>query len=222
MRNYVVTGTGRSGTAFTARLFTGLGWRCGHEEVFTPRLERFTGFGPYLGDASWFAVPHLPTLSEEVLVIHQVREPLATIRSLASLAVFRHWWEPRTLDVVARNILRRRPPPRGPFHRFARRHSPRSWEHWSPFARAARHWVDWNTTIETLAAHRRYVRVKVEDYDRELLDHLADSIGVQAREPLWPSPATNSRRRAFDRASFDDLPPNLAGEVNELAVRYGY
>jgi hypothetical protein len=223
MRNFVVTGTGRSGTTYTAQLLTSVGWACGHEDVFTPTLDRFDGFGDYVGDASWLAVPHLDGLPADVPVIHQVRDPLATIRSLASVAFFRHWWTPRALKFTAQHTLLRRSPSRGPFHAFARRHFPEVWEHWSPFTRAARHWVDWNLRVEAAGSARDYLRVRVEDIDGETLDALSELVGASLQPPArWPPATVNTRRGAFDGAGLDDLPAVLATDVAEVAGRYGY
>jgi len=68
LHHFVVTGSGRSGTTYAARLFTALGVECGHEAVFRVDTSRFTGFGPYVGDASWLAVPFVASLPDDVRV----------------------------------------------------------------------------------------------------------------------------------------------------------
>src|SRR5688572_3038641 len=75
---FVIVGTGRCGTTYTAELLTQSGVPCGHESIFS-----YTGmnycFG-YEGDASWLALPHLG--GYQGIVVHQTRHPLAVINSL--------------------------------------------------------------------------------------------------------------------------------------------
>jgi hypothetical protein len=60
--SFVVTGVGRSGTGYTAKLLTRLGFPCSHEAVFFPAAEANRGKlfrdepGPW-GEASWMAPP---------------------------------------------------------------------------------------------------------------------------------------------------------------------
>ena len=71
---FIVTGAPRSGTAFFASL---LGWA--HE-----RSYGLDTAGPALEpEVSWLAAPHVTR--ESALVLHLVREPTATIRSIAAV-----------------------------------------------------------------------------------------------------------------------------------------
>ena len=91
MRRFVITGTGRCGTAWMSRALTVLGIRCEHEGVFNPRtladgtwrarLDRRSG-------CSWLALPVLAELPADVAVFALVREPLAVIRSLMGIRFF--------------------------------------------------------------------------------------------------------------------------------------
>lgn len=80
---FVVVGSGRSGTKYAAELFTRLGIPCGHEAVFgwTPQTA-----GTLAGDASFLAVPFLETF--DGAVYHQVRHPLAVLRSIMATRFF--------------------------------------------------------------------------------------------------------------------------------------
>ena len=85
MKRFLVTGCARSGTGYIATLLTALGVPCGHERVFNPLT---LGKGDELlwpdaspGESSWLAAPFIPNLPEEVLILHQVRETVAMIRS---------------------------------------------------------------------------------------------------------------------------------------------
>lgn len=91
---FIVTGTGRSGTGFTAAFLTALGIPTGHEEVLNPYypydandLSRDWPEG-LRGDASWLAVPHLAqikSLDSSPAIIHVVRNPLHVMRSMVGI-----------------------------------------------------------------------------------------------------------------------------------------
>lgn len=73
---FVVVGTGRHGSKWTAEVLTAAGVPCGHEEWWNPTGERRPGLA---GDSSWCALPWLPW--HRGPVVHQVRHPLAVIES---------------------------------------------------------------------------------------------------------------------------------------------
>lgn len=79
----LVVGTGRCGTGYIARVFNRAGVTCGHESVFT--VDGFVTDHKYTCDASWLAVPFLPSVSDDTLIVHQIRNPLLTLGSLAAI-----------------------------------------------------------------------------------------------------------------------------------------
>lgn len=87
MMKMVVTGTGRCGTGYMAKVLSGAGLPCGHEEVFGPH-----GWNPHSklpADSSWLAVPFLPVLEMAHCSIVQVyRNPGAVISSLLGIKFF--------------------------------------------------------------------------------------------------------------------------------------
>lgn len=77
MTQFLVTGCGRSGTAWAAELFTALGYPCTHEGSFSYERE-----GPLEGsDSSWLAMPHLDNLPPATPIIHLVRDPYLVVQS---------------------------------------------------------------------------------------------------------------------------------------------
>lgn len=74
---FLVTGCGRSGTAWAAALFTALGYPCGHEVQFTPNVS-----GPLARpESSWLAVPHAIHLPEGTPVLRLMRNPYYVVQS---------------------------------------------------------------------------------------------------------------------------------------------
>jgi hypothetical protein len=77
-RPFLITGCGRSGTAWAARFFTEIGHPCEHEEQFTPEME-----GPLTRpEASWLAIPHLESLPEGTTLLRMMRDPYLVVRSV--------------------------------------------------------------------------------------------------------------------------------------------
>jgi hypothetical protein len=75
---FLVTGCGRSGTAWAASLFTALGYPCGHEELFS-----YDRGGPLTApEASWLAVPFIDDLPGEVPVLRIMRDPYKVVQSI--------------------------------------------------------------------------------------------------------------------------------------------
>lgn len=78
MKPFLVTGCGRSGTAWAAHLFTDMGYPCGHEVVFSPWAS-----GPLdRSDSSWLAVPHLPSLPADTPILRVMRDPYLVVQSI--------------------------------------------------------------------------------------------------------------------------------------------
>lgn len=76
--DYLITGTGRSGTRYAATLMTELGYPCSHETWYNIYAECS---GPPGGESSWLAVPRLPIPRPTVQL---VRHPHKVLESRVS------------------------------------------------------------------------------------------------------------------------------------------
>ncbi len=77
-RPFLITGCGRSGTAWAATLLTHLGYPCGHEQQFNPWRA-----GPLTApESSWLAVPHLTDMDSGIPLIRVMRDPYLVVRSV--------------------------------------------------------------------------------------------------------------------------------------------
>lgn len=227
---FVVTGTGRSGTGYTADLFTAAGLRCGHEQVFratpvfgeraAPRQglvaalkgpvargretlhRRRSGFD---GDASWMAAPRLARF--EGVSFLQLRHPLPVIRSFMGTRFFSE-------------------PSRNPGqHGYAAAFFTPTGD---DMVDAMRWWVFWND----LAREHATVVYRLEDLDEFAFAGMLDLVGAEdpalrAAEAFHAVPAdVNSSTRRGDRPGvigWGDLPTGEARDRLESAMlRYGY
>lgn len=212
---FVVSGCGRSGTGYAAAVLTALGAPCGHAAIFNPATlaqgGRIAWPERFAGDASWLAAPFLGRLPEGSLVLHQVREPLAVIRS-----------------ILRSGILERD----GEECRIAEAQLPEL-ALGGPTVRAMRYWVEWNRMVEAAADYDdlRYRRHRLEDLDvegvRALCECLGLKRGVEVVQRVLAALPRNSHTRGDKRhdpsVTWGTLPKGeLLDELIELAQCYGY
>lgn len=210
---YVVVSTPRSATGWTSQVLCAMGLKCGHEKHFTHDQQLYESeieSDCTWGDSSWLAAPFLDKLPPSTMVLHQVRDPCATIASLVGLAHFSHWV--RLLDE---------------YHIFMQAHLPRELPAGlNAIQRAAHFWLIWNTMIEE--AGRRigwpwYVRYRVETpnipaiYHQEITGHQPTDDQVRKASEI-PTDFNSKPGRIKPVVTMDLLPAPVA----ELARRYGY
>jgi hypothetical protein len=231
---FVVTGCARSGTLFMAEALSRLGHPCGHEVLFTPDTTTLPDFGNADGDVSWLAAPFVDQLPAGSVVLHQVREPLATIRSLVGMRVFQTRphvgmdlrYRLQHLHVrVARPIVNPR------FVRFAADHCPEAFRPDDEPSRAATYWIRWNQLIQDRAEARDdlvYRRYRVEDLDDELLVELDGLLGGnatvdEAAEVRTALGTSTHRTRQVDAVALHDLAtPATRQALPTAAADFGY
>lgn len=214
-RLFIVSGCGRSGTGHAAAVLTALGAPCAHAAVF--RDDTAGARGPVTwpkqcaGDASWFAAPFIGRLPEGAFVIHQVREPLAVIRS-----------------VLRCGLLGDGQPER----KFAEAYVPEL-ALGGPTVRAMRYWVEWNRMVEAAADYDDlvYRRHRLEDLDVDGVVALCEHLGLcrspdVVRRVLDSRPRdlhTRGDKRRDSAVTWESLPKGaLLDELVELARTYGY
>lgn len=202
MKRFIVTGCPRSGTAYTAKLFSALGIRCGHEKVFG--IAQAAGLKPVDwsgadGDSSFLAVPFLPV--DDAVVLHQVRHPLEFARSVVGIAF------------LSDNRREK------PFPTIVGRHFPEVYEPERQPERAAVLWRVWNTRAEEHAD----ITYRLEDFDVPLLLRLGELLELdlsedQAAQALASVPKDVNRRNRMEKLRWARIAPI----VDDLATHYGY
>jgi hypothetical protein len=230
---FVVTGCARSATLFMAEALSRLDHPCGHEVLFTPETTTVPAFADAQGDVSWLAAPFLADLPAGTVVLHQVRDPLATIRSMVGVRMFQtkpHPFMQVRYRLQYYRIRVARPITNARFVRFAARHCPGVFDLPDQVSRGASYWVRWNRMIEGAAARPdlRYRRYRVEELDDELLLELDRMLGGSAspadvasvRRDLGTS---THRARQVDALTLDAIADVATREsLAELAQEYGY
>jgi hypothetical protein len=244
LRPFVVTGTARSGTMFTAAVLAGLGLHVGHEDVFGPRSRSFDGWHGRHGDVSWLAAPFLGDVGD-ALVMHQLRHPLRVVRSLVGMRFMadRSWlfltgddlytrtkWRVRERLMAAGHVPASDHGPRG--HRvyrdFLDSFEPGLWELPTEPERALAYWVRWTRRIRAYAESTAYRSHHLERLDAELLSGLLGEIGLtvapqHVQLAMDKVPTDLNSRRVAGGLGWDDLPSGpLRRAAEELAESLGY
>lgn len=164
---FIVTGTGRCGTVYAAKLLTELGIPCGHESIFNehgmnfePKLSHCSTFSvlenkelkPWvdineiIADSSYLAVPFLEHLEvKNIPIIHIIRNPLKVISSF----------------VQSLNYFSNEAPQNDPWQKIIYNTLPELSNISTQIERACYFYINWNKKIEE-CADRRYIQIKIE------------------------------------------------------------
>lgn len=205
MRPVIVTGCGRSGTAYVAQVIRATGIDCGHE-------RHFNGIDPPgpvptdLVESSWLAAPYLHNLPPDSEVVHLVRHPLPVIAS---------WLANRSIE---RRFVRR----------YLLKHCPQALSGPGPENRVMRYWLEWNQKVERFAT-LTVTPLQVETLICEDLGWLlADrgdflSIEAAAHEAIKSVSKITNRKAVVRPLRWEDLPAGpVLDSVREMAERFGY
>jgi hypothetical protein len=131
---FLITGCGRSGTKYTAKVLQKAGLDVQHEK---PGRDG-TVSSVWAVEDTWYPGYHAQKRPEFDLILHQVREPLATIGSLTT-ALQGSWnWNARHIPID----------PKAP-----------------SLIKAARYWYYWNLKIEEIAQHRYRVEDMKDEWE---------------------------------------------------------
>lgn len=234
MKPIVICGSGRSGTLFFASLLGELGVPATHEQVFHPSTSGWPADFVDI-EASWLAAAFIDAAPRHVVIVHLVRDPTSVCRSLIGREFFRY----SSRDMSGLRALRHRahlrslPKGRRQMVGFAERHFRTIIDQPSESGRCAAYWCEVNgRVLETEESHV-YVRVRIEDLDRETVADVLTkasrripngrSIDSAFERARATSHASNLRQR--QRANeFDpkDLSDALKDRVGRLASEFGY
>ena len=202
---FVVVGSGRSGTRYASALFDALHIPCGHEAVFSahqPSARRL------IGDASFGVVPYLDEFKG--VVLHQVRHPLSVLASMLATNFFDR---PENYD---------------PYYRLITSVIPTIDRLDSQMLKAMHFIVVWNKLCEDEAV----LRWRLEDLTAETICRATEVVGhkrtlADCRDAIAIVPRGINRleQHGIRRIELDwgDLPDcNEKTNLAELASRYGY
>jgi len=212
---FLVTGCGRSGSTFTARLLTNVGIRTSHEEFFTSYTPPSTVFAveqwlvetKTAGEVSGLAAPWLRLLPVNLTVIHLVRNPVAVIASLMGL---------RNLHLEMRyhaNI------------KFNFRYLPQLKHEDDPLILCMKYWLYWNRLVEPCAQYRWQVeRLQHPLYLRDRLAELGHVWSLEGCEAaIQQSTVADNAGKRDMAVRWNNTPDSwLKRAIRTAAHNYGY
>lgn len=207
MRRVLVTGIGRSGTGYMAKLLTEAGLPCGHEAIYDSGTQYEPKWEQAQAESSWFATPWLDTVPDKTFVLQVVRHPVKWLSSWVHTV----WSKDRLLS---------------PPIKYITRHTGIDWTREARedvISASMRLWVTWNAMIERSITE--HLRMRVE-FDREPIVRALNYAGVH-RGPDLPARAmevpSDVNSRSHPPLSWDDCKDRHgAARFREKAKRYGY
>lgn len=218
---YIVTGTGRCGSSYCAKLLTSLGIPCGHESIFDYNgldvaSKRIGGELPItlsevsqkdgrwidpttiIAESSYCAAPFLNHFS--VPVIHITRHPLKVISSFL-----------RDLKFFQSEV------PSNEWETFIYSQVPELTKKMLPIKRACLYYLRWNQMIEQYKGP--YYRHRVEDN----ISSLAQFLGCEVSDNIFSNKTENTMKQRVKDIGLADLPRNnISQEFIFMTTRYGY
>lgn len=204
MSLFLGTGHGRSGTLWTSRFFTAIGFDTLHETQFAPR--RHGAF--HRPEVSWLAVPYAAThLGAEVRLLRVVRDPYDAVISMMQM----DFQQQRRAT---------------PFDRFLARHRPDIVRPADKLTRSIRYVASWDRPLDDLA----HVIIQPDTHGADQLQSVVEyATGVRvacdridaAMSALGTKVNTKPRRRpGVTRADINAHPEGW--KIQQRAERFGY
>lgn len=192
---FVISGTGRSGTVYISWLLDTLGIPTRHEYFYGPK-----GYHKRIGvkgEVSWLAAPFLEGYSGKIL--HQTRHPIKTINSFVSV---------KAVDKTRMH---------NKYIRFIDEHFDMGDD---LLENAMRFYVQWNEEISKHAGY--HFRIEdLEDVVPEIFAYLGYSCPDNYKDVIASSKKLNSKSKP--QITFEDLPKGShLDALYEAAKKYGY
>jgi len=233
IKRFVITGCGRSGTTYMARIMSEIGCFCVHEKYFLGirrhgkiiipenfplsfKFNKITWKMPPYGEAAWEAVPFLKYLPRGTVIFHLVRNPIKFIRSrkkkgLDHIFSFMDKYCPINIP-DSHNLT------------FSELSNEKQVNYISE------HWIRWNKEVAKFEHIKKYkyYRIKIEDINVNLLERMLRSINFKYNQEKIISSYNSIPRNIHSRGKTDEnitlnnIQSSIREKVIELALEYGY
>lgn len=192
----LVTGCGRSGTHYVARVMQAMGLDVGHEAIGKDGCVSWKHIvsGDFVVNKK--RVSRTTAINSEGFstIIHQVRDPLKVISSMQTFG-------DATLDFMAKSIELDRSAPL--------------------IYQAMQGYLGWNLLVEKKAVWR----FKIEDFE-QIFAEFCSKVGLPGQPlPSLDKKARDSRKKRYRELKWQDLngySPDLTEKIMKMATDYGY
>jgi hypothetical protein len=199
----LITGCGRSGTAFIAKILRIVDLEATHEVLFNP--VRCSWPHEHIGiESSWLAVPHLHKLPLDVVVFHQLRNPFDVIRSLMGYDFFNR-------------------PESKAYRNFVYEHEPSIKKLTTDIDRCIAYWILWNTRVQKRAEFTYQLEELTPSRLRDFLSHAGTDVSLAALVSAFTQTGKmyNHRPRANCTAE-QILGRPMGPRLERVAKSFGY
>jgi len=228
---YIVTGTGRCGTVYVARLLSQIGVPCGHETIFMSdgiqralrrlvgdeRLDlSFCSTNNRQSDGTWFP-SGLTWVDPDQIVAdssYMAAPYLSEFQSAKIIHLVRH--PVRVVNSFCNYLdYFKSNDPQNDYERHIYGVLPELTEKMSQYDRGALYYVLWNDLIEQRTDK---ITHRIEDGPQKLLKML----GFQDKHHTFDDPNVNSFQHPRQRFCVDDLSEEIWDLFKESGAKYGY
>jgi hypothetical protein len=225
--DFVITGTGRCGTVYAAKLLTSLGHPCTHESIFTPEgifyALKTLGSGSLKNskcskkeNSNWYPEGVLPVgessymaanfLGHKILngvkIVHLIRDPAKVIFSWIRFGYFQN---------KTHKLLK-------PWEDNISIEIPEIWHYDNPIERACYYYLAWNKLIELNADESLYFKHRIEDGNGFL-----GFLNIEDKTDSFSNKHSNTNNKKGDKRSYKDIPESpLKEEIVKFAIEHGY
>lgn len=233
---YLITGTGRCGTTYMARLLTSLGYMCGHESIFTT-------YGINAAENKIYFQEPIETsvCSTKNLIVNEPYEdwfdpnsvkaessymaaPFLTEKFLKSTKIIHlvrnplnvlssFLYDVKFFDYEENNMDK--------YKNFVLKYLPEITSIENHVERACYYYICWNQMIEKSKYTKKYLLHKVEN---QCNDELCDFLGIAMPDNFFSDSSMNSwKRDRENNLTLDDIPNGLIKQdFIKLMSNYGY
>lgn len=208
LNKFLIAGTGHCGTGYIAELLNKIGIDTGHEFIFNPDnpdiLENgLVKWKDKVGEVSWESCFYLERIPRNIMIYHQVRDPIKVIRAFMREKFFEN---------------------KNKWFLFAEKHL--------NFSSLEKHdkYLFWYYTLNKLIErHVEFNRYKVEMIDSNLVSTILHNAGfknlvsIQSVINDLPKNINSHAKKEDELITWDTFPNSeLKEKVMEMAVEYGY
>lgn len=233
---YIITGTGRCGTVYVARVLTDLGVYCGHEAIFDCHgvdfaIERINGRRPLkLSDASMmkFDGTHCSVIPEWLRDINEIvadssylAAPYLQLFDVGFVYLVR---DPMKVVNSFCNYINyfKHPFPSDPYgmvyEEFVYKYVPELFQPMSQYERACLYYLRWNQMIEKNLEGKRFIFHRIEDDPQPILEFVGASGSAS-----FTDTKINSFEKTGKTFNLSDIKNGtLKRDFIDMGRRYGY
>ena len=226
MLKLIITGTGRCGTTYLAKLVTSMGLKCGHESIFdyseenvikerllnpdkrvlslvSSRDSQWINPKEIDAESSYLAAPYLDWKElNNTKIIHVYRNPLNVIRSFLLDFKYFNKNHPDTKNIF--NELG--------FEQKIWAVLPTLREIKTPIERACYFYYKWNEMIENKSNNKQVLKIKIEDENK--IEKIKKFLELQENNDLF----NNEKENSFDKGKKIKLEDIPAGRIKNKFI----